>query len=336
MAIVKLKYILHFSRDSLKLKQGGAEKSTELFFETNLELKVRFANLKAVLGPKFIVFRFDKLIYFEAVLLYVQLNFYLRFRAVILEPGKSVSCHSTFVPLLLKLVKENAEIHYVFFRSEYDFYRWRNYNYGLKKYLKIILNLFELPFGLVYNLILRNELNNSRCKVIVNSNFMKNEVHAVLAIDSEVHLPIVKKPRRSKFSELDSKAQFFLNRPGPTFIVFAYEIVKGKHIVDRMRKKLVNYNFIVVDRTLKEPQLNGNSLFLPHQKQNINLMYHVDFVLIPSQWNEAYGRVCREAELAGVSAIASNVGGLPEAGSSGTHFIDDYTQPKKWLKTLQK
>lgn len=57
-------------------------------------------------------------------------------------------------------------------------------------------------------------------------------------------------------------------------------------------------------------------------------------LLVPSQCEETWGRVVSEAQCSGIPALASRVGGLPEAVGDGGVLIDDYTNVDAWKETF--
>jgi glycosyltransferase involved in cell wall biosynthesis len=59
-------------------------------------------------------------------------------------------------------------------------------------------------------------------------------------------------------------------------------------------------------------------------------------VLIPSQWDEAWGRVASEAHVSGIPVLASDAGGLPEAVGPGGIVLDRHAPPERWAAALRE
>jgi len=57
-------------------------------------------------------------------------------------------------------------------------------------------------------------------------------------------------------------------------------------------------------------------------------------LLVPSQWAEAWARVVSEAQISGIPAIASWVGGLPESVGPGGVLVEPRDSPEAWLDAL--
>ena len=56
--------------------------------------------------------------------------------------------------------------------------------------------------------------------------------------------------------------------------------------------------------------------------------------MVPSQWEEAFGRVIVEAQINGIPVLASDVGGIPEALGHGGVLVKNFRDPKAWQKAL--
>jgi glycosyltransferase involved in cell wall biosynthesis len=57
-------------------------------------------------------------------------------------------------------------------------------------------------------------------------------------------------------------------------------------------------------------------------------------LLIPSQWDEAFGRISIESMANGIPTIGSNVGGLKESVGKGGIIIKGYSNSEEWIKKL--
>jgi glycosyltransferase involved in cell wall biosynthesis len=57
-------------------------------------------------------------------------------------------------------------------------------------------------------------------------------------------------------------------------------------------------------------------------------------VLVPTQWPEAWCRVVSEAQISGIPAVASAVGGLPESVGPGGLLVEQPDSEQAWLDAL--
>lgn len=87
----------------------------------------------------------------------------------------------------------------------------------------------------------------------------------------------------------------------------------------------------------------GDSLDIPTNvdvrpaEPNMRLVYaRAKVLLVPSLWEEGYGRVVTEAQVSGIPSIASKRGGLPEAVGRGGVLIDAEGPVELWVDALRK
>jgi len=85
-------------------------------------------------------------------------------------------------------------------------------------------------------------------------------------------------------------------------------------------------------RLLEIPNVRFHRNMLDMRKAYANAR----IVLIPSQLEEAWGRVATEAQYSGIPCLASRIGGLPEAVGPGGYLIDPKANIEEWDKHLKK
>jgi glycosyltransferase involved in cell wall biosynthesis len=59
-------------------------------------------------------------------------------------------------------------------------------------------------------------------------------------------------------------------------------------------------------------------------------------LLVPSRWEETWGRVVTEAHISGIPALASNIGGLPESVGPGGYLVAPDAPISEWVKALRQ
>jgi glycosyltransferase involved in cell wall biosynthesis len=104
-------------------------------------------------------------------------------------------------------------------------------------------------------------------------------------------------------------------------------------------------------RLSSNAQSFGGKLIIPSESDfadvsNVNLVgpyedmkpVYADtrLLLVPSLWNEAFGRVAVEAMLNGIPVIASNRGALPEVVGEGGTIINDVEDVSEWKNEIHK
>lgn len=86
-----------------------------------------------------------------------------------------------------------------------------------------------------------------------------------------------------------------------------------------------------------EPDFSANENIEFIRDGDIRDIYRrTKILLVPSQWQESFGRVVIEAMHNGIPVIASDIGGLPEACGGAGLLIDDYDQAEAWVQSLEK
>ena len=117
--------------------------------------------------------------------------------------------------------------------------------------------------------------------------------------------------------------------------------VKGLEIAIALAESLPQREFLFVEGWRTHPAIVERIERLPNatyvtKQIDMRAVYGRTRVLIvPSQWQEGFGRVVVEAQASGIPVIASRTGGLPEAVGRGGILIDDYSNPVRWLSALR-
>ena len=73
---------------------------------------------------------------------------------------------------------------------------------------------------------------------------------------------------------------------------------------------------------------------LPKQQDMRKVYGQTRILLVPSVWEEAFGRVASEAHVSGIPVIASEIGGLPESVGEGGIMIRDFRNAHEWIKAI--
>ena len=213
-----------------------------------------------------------------------------------------------------------------FIRSESDLGIDSNYYRGSIRFLKSIYTVSQSPAKNVYYRDLTFAIERST--VITNSKFMASRTKLLFGIDSEVVYPHVDISLHRKYLNDD--------RLESNWIVFVGDSeVKGISQVLFAAKKLPYLNFRIFTRFTNYPRIDGNITWMPWEKDSWRVYSGARLVIVPSQWEEAYGRVAREAYLLKIPVLVSNVGGLPEAvDEDQSCLVGDFSNPDEWVKRI--
>lgn len=120
---------------------------------------------------------------------------------------------------------------------------------------------------------------------------------------------------------------------------------KGLRLGHAIAKLCPDIDFVFVGALPRTDEMgnpfHGETLALPNLtfKPFCNDMREVyrecQVLLMPSQWEEAYGRVVNEAQISGIPVLASRRGGIPEALGRGGVLLEADDAPEVWAKTLE-
>lgn len=148
----------------------------------------------------------------------------------------------------------------------------------------------------------------------------------------------LKCPYEVIYSPIDVSENLAENRE-PTYITMINPMPhKGGEIMRALIEHFPEHRFMLV-QGWQTPEtdfsLYKNVDYLQNQK-NLKQVYKVaKILLVPSQYQETFGRVAVEAQLNGIPVIASKVGGLPEAVGDAGILVDDFSNINAWIGQIR-
>jgi len=127
----------------------------------------------------------------------------------------------------------------------------------------------------------------------------------------------------------------------PNFVTIINPVgVKGGETFIHLAERLPMVDFLAV-KGWHDPEEEGielrklKNVTIWEKQDDMRKVFQVSKLLIvPSQWEEAFGRVVPEAMAGGVPVIASKIGGLVEAVGEGGILVDDYQNIHAWMEAV--
>jgi glycosyltransferase involved in cell wall biosynthesis len=217
----------------------------------------------------------------------------------------------------------------IYLRSETDIGINANYYYGFKRFLKFIHILLEYPFYLNY----KNDLKSSyaRSKLIFNSEWMANECKNQFSANGKIEYPTI------DFELLKRSYQANSEKIEKGIVFIGDSEIKGLGTVLKMAYLLKEQMFYIFTRHISSKIIEKNITYMPWSSDSSFPYLHAKLLIVPSVWNEAYGRVSVEAQFLGIPVLVSNRGGLPETVKYDKNkIIIDYLNPEVWAEKIKE
>lgn len=216
-----------------------------------------------------------------------------------------------------------------FVRSETDLGIVGNYFQGWRRWAKALYALAESPATALYRHDLRRAAAGAR--VVANSAYMARRTLECLGVQAEVcYPPVDVEPIRARLSQAPMGE--------PKWIVFVGDnVYKGLNVTLDIARRAPDLSFRIFSRFVDRPRQDANIQWMPWQKEPWRVYEGARLVLIPSQWEEAYGRMAREAHLLGLPVLVSAIGGLPEAvDHQPSCQVQAYQNTEAWLDAIRR
>jgi len=168
---------------------------------------------------------------------------------------------------------------------------------------------------------------------ISNSNFTRSRAEHELGVTSTVIYPLID-AERYRVTPTGAKVVFI--NPHPS---------KGVALACDVAGLCPDIPFLFIEAwTLEGPEHDAtrariralpNVTMMPRTSDMAAIYGQARVVLVPSQWEEAFGRVVAEAQVSGIPTLASSIGGLPEAVGDGGRLLPPDTPAHHWAAALR-
>jgi hypothetical protein len=167
--------------------------------------------------------------------------------------------------------------------------------------------------------------------VVTNSQFMAGRIKDLWNLPCEVVYPVP-----------DLKPIIEEGDPGRFITFFNPTPNKGLGVAHTLvMNRFSERPFLFVEGFI-DPEQHGiflsrsGNLVHARRSPDVATIYSMSrLVIIPSQWQEPFGRVALEAMLSDVPVIASRTGGLPESVGDGGILIDDFSNVDEWADAVR-
>jgi len=163
--------------------------------------------------------------------------------------------------------------------------------------------------------------------VIANSKFTQSLIKKWYGVKSEVIYPFI------RLEDYRTKVR------RPEYITFVRpKVWKGVDVFLKIADALPDKEFLTVGRADKVSELlkRKNVKYMGWTNDMKDIYSRTKFLLVPSIWKEAFGRIAIEAMVGGVPCIVSNVGGLPETVEDAGIVIKDPYDLKAWTNAIKR
>lgn len=162
--------------------------------------------------------------------------------------------------------------------------------------------------------------------IMVASSFMKTKSKESLSWAEPILLPNIIEFLKEKPVVRSPEAWVFVN---PTY-------VKGVDFVMDLAHRLPQEKFLFVGNWLGDRPvlMPSNVAFVSRQNSLREIFRRARGLLMPSVWDEAFGRVPLEAMAAGVPVISSNRGALPQTIGAGGLVLP--LEAKLWVEAMRE
>ena len=169
---------------------------------------------------------------------------------------------------------------------------------------------------------------------LANSDFTAGRWRALCGLHCHVIKPVV---IADNYITAGNGSKVLFVNPAP---------IKGVQLMFALAAQCPELTFLVVESWNLEPAWRtycqqwarslGNVQWLGPQDDMRGVYGQARVLLMPSVWEEAFGRTVIEAQLSGVPVLASNRGALPDTVGDGGLTLDPHEPVESWAEALRR
>ncbi|MBN2712867.1 MAG: glycosyltransferase family 4 protein, partial [Planctomycetes bacterium] len=185
------------------------------------------------------------------------------------------------------------------------------------------------------NLAAYKEAYSQATQVIANSDYIAKVIERFFGRPAAVLYPIIDME--------NSPAARLEETPEPTpegpILFIKPQAIKGIEVLIRTAPLLPEKKFVVTGTARKgltrRLEALPNVTCIPWCSDIDRLYREASLLFAPAQIPEPFGRVFVEAGLHGVTSVASEAGGIPEAAGDGALYANMKEKPEKWAELIR-
>jgi glycosyltransferase involved in cell wall biosynthesis len=169
---------------------------------------------------------------------------------------------------------------------------------------------------------------------VANSHFTASAARAAFGIDATVVPPLIQPERYA--TTVSGDEVLFVNPVAEKGVDLAFDIAA---LCTRRRFRFVE-GWPLDARRWQALQGRAQPLAnvtLQRSSQDMRPVYaRARAVIVPSRWQEAWGRIVTEAQLNGIPVLASRIGGLPESVGDGGVLLASTAGAAAWAAEIER
>jgi glycosyltransferase involved in cell wall biosynthesis len=199
-------------------------------------------------------------------------------------------------------------------------------------------NLLKTDFGgrIQYPFLWKNfheykRAANAATYTIANSEFTAEKIQELFGVESEVIYPPIKLDKYR--TEYDDDGHITMVNPRAAY--------KGTDIFLDIADSVSDEEFLLVG-PISQPKLKQRATRLANVShwewcEDMRDAYAASkLVVVPSRWEEPFGRVPAEAMVSGIPCVVSRRGGLPEVVGETGVTVDDIENIEAWISAIDR
>ncbi len=203
---------------------------------------------------------------------------------------------------------------------------------AISKKIPTILYIPDVEFDLFFK---KPFPDNPLLSFLSISHFASKKFYECYGITSKVMYP----PIKTSWYKTDSHQNKFITFINPVKVKGVEKVLKcAKHLPHR-RFQLVETWPIPSEeykKLIEQIHLLPNVALRKHTEDMKQIYENSSLLLMPSRWEEAFGRVIVEANINGIPVIASNVGGISEALGNGGKLLTRNASIQTWIEAIEE